>query len=131
MAASTGAYRLQGPFNVAFRKDKQSKEWHALALEFNLLGTGPTKNEALEDLQSIFFSYLCAVLDTRGRVQFHCPADPEDYDNAEEFAGFNVVVKYTRDALPSFVDVDTELPTATFKSLKRKTHRPRALSLVR
>ena len=103
---------LDGTIAVAYKK--QGREWRATALQFDLVGTGSTRQAALRELQQVFETYLSAVLETKGRVRFYNPSDPADWENKdkEHFRVMCIVSAATSPATrpvpyPSLDDIDT------------------------
>lgn len=102
---------VDGTVTVAYKK--HGREWHATALQFDLVGTGRTREAALREPQELFESYLSAVLETKGRVRFYNPSDAQDWD-AKDKEYFRVVcivlagTSHTRSlSAPSLDDIDT------------------------
>lgn len=127
-AAKDGTYRLSGPLSVAYQYDKKAKEWEAIALQFNILGLGTTKEEALQEVRALFESYVEAVTKTKGKVQFHNPAESRYWD-VDEVDQFHVVVSFDGDPPCHLVDVG-RFPTIDIKSIRRRHKLPERVDLV-
>lgn len=88
---------LRGPITVTYRQE--GGEVHARALQFDLVGIGKSRKSALKELQEIFSDYAEEVLNTKGKVRFFNPSDPEEWENPEkEF--FSVVFILTKKTSP-------------------------------
>jgi len=81
-AAELEVLPLDGTISVAYKK--HGRDWYATALQFDLVGTGNSRAEALQELQSLFETYLGAVLDTKGRVRFYNPSEQADWDTKDK-----------------------------------------------
>lgn len=87
--------RLEGPVTVTYRTE--GGRVYARALQFDLVGIGKTKEEALRELQELFSDYVEEFLYTKGRVQFSHPADAAEWDNpSKEF--YAVILVFTHRA---------------------------------
>jgi hypothetical protein len=87
---------LEGPVRVAYRK--RGREWYATALEFDIVGVGSTKAQALRELQELFRDYVSEFLATPGMTHFFNPSPAEDWEtkNQEHFrVAFVVSLKAT------------------------------------
>ena len=69
---------VDGAISVSFRK--RGKEWYATALQFDLVGTGTSRDEALRELQTLFEAYVNAVIGTKGRTRFYNPSEAEEWE---------------------------------------------------
>ena len=88
MKSSTQIVTLKGPITVTYREE--GTEVYARALQFDLVGIGKNRRDALKELQEIFDDYAEEVLNTKGKVRFFNPSDSEEWENPDkEF--FNVV----------------------------------------
>lgn len=88
---------LKGPISVTYKKD--GAEIHARALQFDLIGVGRTRARALKELQEIFADYAEEVLNTRGKVRFFNPSNPDEWENPDKEL-FNVVFVLVRKGKP-------------------------------
>ena len=97
MKSSIQIMTLRGPVTVTYRQD--GSEAHARALQFDLVSIGKSRKSALKELQEIFSDYAEEVLNTKGKVRFFNPSDPEEWENPEkEF--FSVVFILTKKTSP-------------------------------
>lgn len=79
----TKVITLEGPVRVVYRKDD---DWYATAVEFDLVGHGATKQDALRMLHELVSTYLyeVAVLLRDNRpVKFLNPSDASEWNDAE------------------------------------------------
>lgn len=67
-----------GPINIAYFKE--NKEWWAVALEFDILGSGKTRQAALSQLKELVNFYFLHTLKSEGNVSFYNPSDRELWD---------------------------------------------------
>ena len=88
---------LEGSVSVAYKK--AGKEWHAIALQFDIVGTGKTRGEAFREMQGLFETYLSEVLKATAPVRFYNPSDQADWE-IQDKVDFHVVVVSAR-PLPS------------------------------
>lgn len=123
-----GTYRLSGPVSIAYRYDKNAKEWEAIALQFNILGLGKTKEEAFQEVKSLFETYVETITQTKGKVQFHNPAEGRYWD-AEDVDQFHVVVSFDAEAPCQLIDVG-RIPTIDIKGIRRRHKQPERVDLV-
>jgi len=98
---------LKGPVTVAYRK--QGRKWYAIALEFDLVGIGPTRQKAFNELQAVFNDYLIGCAEEEGPVQFLFPAEPSEW-NIEDKEWFRVTAiivqpKKPRKEVPSVISL--------------------------
>lgn len=68
---------LQGLVTVAYHQE--GGEWIATALEFDLVGTGKTRDGAFNQLRELVSDYLLAYITSAGRTQFKNPADGQEW----------------------------------------------------
>ena len=97
---------LKGQVTVTYREE--GAEVYATALQFDLVGIGKTRKAALKELQEIFSEYAEEVLNTRGKVRFFNPSDPEEWENPDkEFfnVAFVLVGKTGSATIPSVCDI--------------------------
>lgn len=80
---------LEGPISVAFKK--AGREWHAIALQFDIVGTGKTRAEAFCQMQGLFETYVSEVLKASRPVRFYNPSERADWEIRDK-AHFHVVV---------------------------------------
>ena len=78
MAVQLRILALEGPVSVAYRKE--GGLYHAIALQFDLVGTGRTKDAAFEALQAVFDTHMRSIVRQRGAVQFLNPSPQEDWN---------------------------------------------------
>ena len=71
--------QLQGPVSVAYKR-KGRKDWYATALQFDLVGHGSSKEQALRELQDVVADYLVEITEVEGPVQFFNPSPPEEWN---------------------------------------------------
>lgn len=71
-----------GPITVAFRQDEG--EWLATALQFDLVGTGKTKDTAFAQLKELVNDYLTFILSVKGEVAFFNPSPREEWEAPEQ-----------------------------------------------
>lgn len=89
MSASIASVKLQGNLTVGFRQI--AGLWHANALQFDIVGTGRSKDAAFRQLQELVTEYLMGVIaeiKKGNKVAFFNPADSEEWNAAryrEEF----------------------------------------------
>jgi len=84
---------LHGPVTVAYKK--LGKEWHCTALNFDLVGTGSSKQMAFVELRDVVNCYLSDIVDAEGPVEFFNPSPAEEWNVAEK-EQYHVVVVMTR-----------------------------------
>jgi len=89
---------LEGSVSVAYKK--AGKEWHAIALQFDIVGTGKTRGEAFREMQGLFETYLSEVLKTSGPVRFYNPSDQADWEIKDK-SDFHVVIVLSARQVPS------------------------------
>lgn len=89
-----------GPITVAFKKD--GPYCLATALEFDIVGTGKTRTEALNQLQELVSVYLFEVLTTTGKRSLYNPSEQIEWE-AEDKARYTVqmIVRVTRHSGPT------------------------------
>ena len=63
---------------MTYRRERG--EWMCTALEFDIVGTGKTKQEAFDELRALVETYLLEVMDTDAPVEFYNPADAEEWE---------------------------------------------------
>ena len=71
-----------GPITVTYRQVEG--EWWCLSLEFDLLGTGATREEALTELKELVNEYLIHILKSKNKVVLFNPAEREEWDNPDK-----------------------------------------------
>jgi hypothetical protein len=90
---------LQGGVSVSCHKEEG--EWQATALEFDIIGYGPTKAKALKMLQELFSDYLhdvASILIQGKKVKFFNPSPSEKWEHG--FERFNVRLKLSATSEP-------------------------------
>lgn len=80
---------LEGLVTVAFKK--VGRKWHCTALQFDLVGIGKNRAEALEELKGVVNAYLCSILKSKGKVRFFNPSDADEWE-CEDKREFSVTV---------------------------------------
>ena len=88
---------LEGPVSVAYKR--VGKEWHAIALQFDIVGTGKTKAEAFREMQGLFETYLSAVLKAPRPVRFYNPSAQADWQIPDK-THFHAVMVLSATAKP-------------------------------
>ena len=86
--------KLEGPLTVAF--SKLGDGYVCNALEFDIVGTGQTENEALQQLHDLMRGYLkkvVSLLASGNKVRFFNPADEDDWNSADQRVSYDVVFK--------------------------------------
>ena len=73
---------MSGPVTVAYRRT--GGEWICTALQFDIVGTGATRDEAFDELRALFQTYLREVVDTEGPVKFFNPSDAEEWQRKDK-----------------------------------------------
>lgn len=76
------AIRIKGPVTVAYRRRRC--DYVAIALQFDLVGIGKTKTEALLQLQKILDIYVREALKEKGRIKFFNPSPAEEWELPEK-----------------------------------------------
>ncbi len=93
MSASKTSVKLQGNLTVGFRQ--VAGLWHANALQFDIIGTGHTKDSALQQLKELLSEYLASViteLKKGHKVAFFNPADSAEWNKARYLEEFVVCI---------------------------------------
>ena len=71
----------KGQLDVAYRRRKG--EWHAIALQFDIVGIGRTQGAALRQMKELVEEYILDIanrdIDTK-RVQFFNPSSVEEWN---------------------------------------------------
>lgn len=81
---SSQALLAAGPISVSTKE--VDGEWHCTALEFDLLGTGATQDEAFLELQDLVHEYILAMVQHihfGDDVAFYNPSSPEEWNDGE------------------------------------------------
>ncbi len=84
-AAQLRTVAAEGPVTVAVHK--MGREYHCTALEFDILGTGRTKQDALAQVQELVEEYIAGVIEELGKgnkVAFFNPSGERDWNQADE-----------------------------------------------
>ena len=71
----------EGPITVTYRREDDL--WFCLALQFDIVGTGPTRQAAFGELRELLNTYIEAVLNTKGKVSFFNPSEAEEWENPD------------------------------------------------
>lgn len=83
--------RAKGNVTVAYRRI--AKEWYANALQFDIVGTGRTKEDALDELKELIQDYVVEMVSDLGKglsIAFFNPADPDEWNKARYIEEFEV-----------------------------------------
>jgi len=89
-----------GPITITYRQ--VDGEWWCMALEFDLLGTGVAREEALTELKELVNEYLIHILRSNNKVILFNPAEREEWDNPDkERFDVTVVVATANVELPA------------------------------
>jgi len=88
---------LKGPITVTYKRE--GAEVYARALQFDLIGVGKSRKSALNELREIFADYAEEALNTRGKVRFFNPSDPDEWENPDKEL-FSVVIVFSRKTKP-------------------------------
>lgn len=59
-------------------------EWRCTALQFDLVGTGATKEAAFEELKELVCEYISHISRQRGKVAYFNPSDREEWEVADK-----------------------------------------------
>ena len=110
---------LEGPVSVAFRRE--GPMYCAIALQFDLVGMGKTKDEAFLALQSIFDTHMRGLLKEKGHIRFLSPA-PESEWNLEDRQDFKATILVPRArCLPARKPLSYRALTRLHTSIKQFT----------
>ncbi|MBI5093210.1 MAG: hypothetical protein HZB26_12320 [Candidatus Hydrogenedentes bacterium] len=74
--------RLGGTVTVAFKK--RGGKVYATALEFDIVGIGPTRAKAFQELQQLLYAYVEEVLRSDGKVRFYCPSEADEWETPDK-----------------------------------------------
>jgi hypothetical protein len=80
---------LNSPVTLAHKKI--GKKWHCTALQFDLVGIGKSRSEAMHELKGILNTYLCEIIKTTGPVRVFNPSDAEEWE-CEDKQEYNVTI---------------------------------------
>ena len=69
---------LAGPVTVAYRRRRGG--WVCTALQFDLVGTGATRQKAFQELQEVVNAYLQECLQAKEPVDFFNPSEREEWN---------------------------------------------------
>ena len=86
---------IKWPISVVCRK--MGARWGATALEFDIVGTGKTKEAALEGMRELFEDYLSSVVEelrAGNEVAFFNPSDAEDW-NRDSIERYELLCRVT------------------------------------
>lgn len=67
-----------GPITVACRQEEDL--WLCTALQFDIVGTGPTKEAAFEELKELVNAYLTHLLQAKGKISVFNPSDRAEWE---------------------------------------------------
>jgi hypothetical protein len=87
-----GTIRLLGSITAAYRKVDGT--YHRNALQFDIVDTGSTEQEAFEQLKELlrgYFLHVVSLLADGQKVRFFNPADDDEWNNADRRASYDVV----------------------------------------
>jgi hypothetical protein len=73
---------LQGEITVAFRNE--GTHWQCIALQFDIVGVGPTRYAAFAELQALVEDYLEEAIDSDEPISFFNPASAEDWNTPDQ-----------------------------------------------
>jgi predicted RNase H-like HicB family nuclease len=73
---------VRGMVSVSYREVEG--EWHATALQFDLVGIGKTREKAFRQLRALVGTYLEAYAETKGKAQLFNWAEEEDRNNPDQ-----------------------------------------------
>jgi hypothetical protein len=90
---NTVVRKLEGPVTVAF--SQLADEWYATALEFDLVGTGASREAALRQLKAVVKTHFETLLTTPGKVRFFNPSDADEW-NIEDKEYFTMTITIAR-----------------------------------
>ncbi len=83
---------LKGPITVVYKQRKKTKDWICRILQFDLIGIGQTRQEAIVQAQGVLGSYIEEVLNSESPVEFFHPSDASDW-NIKDRQDFLVTVE--------------------------------------
>ena len=78
---------VKGPVTVAYRQEEG--KWYAIALEFDLVGIGKTREAAFNELRDIVNDYLIDCMAEKKPVEFFFPSEPDEW-NVEDKEWYSV-----------------------------------------
>ena len=109
---------LNTPVRVVYHKD--GNDWYATALEFDIIGYGKDKRQALQMLQELLRDYFYAIgqlLSEGNEVAFFNPSGVEEWNRSDSLQVFHVSFSL-RDGLPR---VKTPIPYRSLGKLFKRT----------
>jgi hypothetical protein len=113
---------LEGPVTVASKKS--GRKWHCTALQFDLVGIGKSRGEALEELKGVVNAYLCELLKAKGKVRVFNPSDAAEWE-CEDKREFTVSVAIVGSKNPA------EVPERlSFSKARRYSDRIQAVNML-
>ena len=80
---------VKGRVTVSYRQEEG--KWYATALEFDLVGSGNTRDAAFADLQQVVNCYIEEVIKAPGSVEFFNPSSREEW-GAPDKEGYQVAI---------------------------------------
>lgn len=101
--------KLEGPVTVAYNKVKDLHMCNAL--QFDIVGTGASRDEAFSQMRELVEDYLLSIVEEleRGRkVRFFNPATVEDWNKFKTLENYDVtfIVDVVRaDDIPDQIDL--------------------------
>ena len=75
----------RGPISISYRHEKDMH--YCTALEFDIVGTGETRQAALNEMLELLSEYFIAVLGdmkSGNKVEFFCPSDASEWPKEAE-----------------------------------------------
>ena len=99
---------MKGPMTAAYHKEEN--RWFCTALEFDIVGIGSTRKEALSEMQELVNAYLHHIINQRGRVALMNQSDMKATDDTEHyFVAIAVAEVKTKRSAPRVVEDVTAL----------------------
>ena len=85
--------RFGGPVKVAYYQE--DGEWWCVALQFDLMGSGNTREEALNELKELIVEYIlaCVKAANEGKTVVFFHPSSEDRWNIEDSENFQIVAR--------------------------------------
>ena len=110
---------LEPPVTVSYRRE--SGEWMARALQFDLIGIGATRAEAFQELRKIVDYYLAEFIESTKKTRFLNPSEDAEWSIRDK-EQYRIVV-----ALKAAGQRSALRPIVSASDLKR--HRSRVLGI--
>jgi hypothetical protein len=115
---------MAGPVTVV--SCKVGHEWQCTALEFDIVGIGATRDEALAEMRGLVNAYLVGAIREPGPVELMSPSDPAEYRSCEKHT-YKVAVALAK-LRKSRPPVRQEI--ADISTLRRLRNRIKGLDLI-